>query len=436
MICILVIQVFVASKIINFEDAGAIPFNPTLATAWKNGGLMNTTLAQLLPGDIFIIPNRTFHIMGGIKAKNLTHVIILIEGTLIYSDNMDEWPRDANRRVFECMYFEKLNNVTFTSTGKGLINGKGGKWWGIPGIGYLVHGENRPRLLHIAHSQNILVENLILKDSPYWTFLADHVDGLEIRWTDISARRTDLDHHDIIDLTAFNTDGFDVTGKNVWIHDCNIWNQDDTIAVKDGSENMLFERINASGIGLTIGSISGSVVRNITFRDCYMHNTMKGIYLKFRAGNSPGSISDVTFENIVIDNASQWAIWIGPAQQSDSDNLCAAHPCSICWPEVPDTHCYLPAAGSYANITLRNITINNPQGSPGVIMANATNPMVNVVFDNVKVNNPGTKPWGDQYYACKGVKNGIATGDTWPVPPCFQDKTTNRKSNNHSIINE
>ena len=26
-------------------------------------------------------------------------------------------------------------------------------------------------------------------------------------------------------MTAFNTDGFDVSGKNVWIHDCQIWNQ-------------------------------------------------------------------------------------------------------------------------------------------------------------------------------------------------------------------
>ena len=47
-----------------------------------------------------------------------------------------------------------------------------------------------------------------------------------------SARRTEQDHHNIIDLTAFNTDGFDVSGRNVWIHDCSVWDQDDCIAVK------------------------------------------------------------------------------------------------------------------------------------------------------------------------------------------------------------
>jgi rhamnogalacturonan hydrolase len=111
-------------------------------------------------------------------------------------------------------------------------------------------------------------------------------------------------------MTAFNTDGFDVHGNNVWIHDVDIWAQDDTIAVKGGT-NMLFERINASGIGLTIGSVGADPVQNITFRDCHMHNTYKGIYMKFRSSGL--LIKDVTYENIVIDGVSNTPIWIGPA---------------------------------------------------------------------------------------------------------------------------
>ena len=52
-----------------------------------------------------------------------------------------------------------------------------------------------------------------------------NVDGLEVRNCEIEARRSDSDNHNVIDMTAFNTDGFDVTGRNVWIHDCSIWNQ-------------------------------------------------------------------------------------------------------------------------------------------------------------------------------------------------------------------
>eukprot|EP01051_Picozoa_sp_SAG22_P010761 SAG22_NODE_987_length_6142_cov_3.152242_3_plen_183_part_00 len=105
---------------------------------------------------------------------------------------------------------------------------------------------------------------------------------MEIYNTHISNRRSNADGHGGVEMTAFNTDGFDVSGDNVHIHDCSIWNQDDCIAVKDGSSNMLFERIEASGLGLTIGSIGGSYNNNITFRDCHMHKTSKGIYMKFR----------------------------------------------------------------------------------------------------------------------------------------------------------
>ena len=39
----------------------------------------------------------------------------------------------------------------------------------------------------------------------------------------------------------------------------------------------------------------------------------------------------------------------------------------------------------YKDITLRNISILNPLGSPGVILADETNPIINLTFDNVVV---------------------------------------------------
>ena len=75
-------------------------------------------------------------------------------------------------------------------------------------------------------------------------------------------------------------------------------------------------------------------------------------------------------------------------------------------------------------MTLRNITINSPKGNPGVILANNSAAMKNVVFDNVVVNNPSTTKtkWGTNYY-CHGVNHGVAMGKTSPVPPCFDDQT-------------
>ena len=190
---------------------------------------------------------------------------------------------------------------------------------------------------------------------------------------------------------------------------------------------MLFERIEASGMGLTIGSIGHARVRNITFRDCTMPSTYKGIYIKFNrdAITQPGSIEDVLYENITIDEPEQWPIWIGPAQQSDTADLCAAHPCSICWPELPFTKCDAPAMGTMHNITLRRITINRPKMSPGVLIAPSANPATNVTFDGVVVNDPpsGAGSHGGQYYRCDAFQ-GVATGGTSPVPPCFEDRTS------------
>ena len=77
------------SRVINFEEAGAAPDDLSNDIAWINGRLMNETLNSLAPGytqqyfnifilfsgDIFIVPNKTFLLMGGIRAYNLSSII-------------------------------------------------------------------------------------------------------------------------------------------------------------------------------------------------------------------------------------------------------------------------------------------------------------------------------------------------------------------------
>lgn len=280
------------------------------------------------------------------------------------------------------------------------------------------------------NATDILVENIYFNRSAYWTTLFDDVARLEIRHCRIEARRSDADTHDVDNLGAFNTDGFDIAGRDVWVHDVDIWNQDDCVCVKEidsnginaqCSENMLFERVNASGLGLTVGSIGPSphhtCVRNVTFRDSTMHNTYKGLYLKSRPGdeNATGEITDVLYENIVLTQPEQWAIWIGPQQAIYSGA------CSLAWPFVPGAKCPVPSQITWKNIQMRNITVLNPAMSPGVVLGNATNPMQGVVFDDVVVTNGNKGPWNDKYYACDGV-DGVATGGTSPAPPCFKQQ--------------
>jgi len=397
-----------------------MPDNSSLAIEVQNGQLLNATLASLVPGDVLVIPNATYYVMGGVLVRNLTNVTISFEGRLVFSKSLKAWPRStpgSNGKVLECLHFQYASNLRLIGVeGMSVLDGNGAAWWGIPGIGYLIDGRNRPRLLMVEASSNVLVENLMLKNSPRWSFWAPAAQGLEIRNSAVSARRDNYDGHDIVDLTAFNTDGFDVSGRDVWIHDCTVWNQDDCVAVKDDSQNMLIERVNASGLGMTIGSIGKSTVRNVTFRDIVMPHTYKGIYMKFRAA---GVIEDVLYENVTMFDVEQYPIWIGPAQQADTTNPCFAQPCSLCWPYLaPYAQCNLPAQAYFRNVTLRDVHVLGSKNSPGVIMANSTSPMVDITFDNVVVQGAGDQPFGSNY-KCVGVASGIATGGTAPVPPCF-----------------
>ena len=521
-------------NVIHFvRDGGGIP--DSSAAAWHNQAALNASLHALGAGMTLHIPPGTFHVMGGVEGVGLRDVTVRIDGTLRFSPDTRAWPRYTDGIMPRAgLAFWEAAGLTLTSGARqGVLDGNGRAWWSVPGIGYLIHQEWRPRLLTVANSSDILVEKLLLADSPYWTTLFANVDNLVIRHCGITARRTSGMRHSLIDLTAFNTDGFDVAGRNVHIHDCDIWSQDDAIAVKDyiaddypgdvppanrsglpiavPSENMLIERINASGLGLTIGSIGEGIVRNITFRDCYLRNTVKGLYLKFRRGRNHtgdiGRISDVTYERVVLDAPEQWPIWIGPAQQADARNPCLANPCSLCWPMLPPAlsgaTCTGSLTGAYERIAMRDISIYSPRHSPGVLLADPSLPMADVTFHNVVVHpecGAASRLSADgfkvafsrlplvvrpdanvvifylllgagalaavmfcaciaarggarvrsaiagllallaalcahvsivsgglrdesKYYACEGVVGGVATGKTWPVPPCFRDAT-------------
>lgn len=75
----------------------------------------------------------------------------------------------------------------------------------------------------------------------------------------------------------------------------------------------------------------------------------------------------------------------GPAQQSISVNICKPNPCSLCWPGIPFANCNAAIDSNYENVTLRDIYIYKPIGSPGVILGDENNPIEHITFENVLV---------------------------------------------------
>lgn len=53
-------------------------------------------------------------------------------------------------------------------------------------------------------------------EAPFYTLQLTNVENVEIHSISIVSRRTEQTTHDFWDLSAFNTDGIDVAGNQVW----------------------------------------------------------------------------------------------------------------------------------------------------------------------------------------------------------------------------
>lgn len=386
----------------------------------------------------------------------------------------------------------------------GIIDGHGKKWWDSAIMGK-IDVESRPRLVDIQSSMNVTVEYLTLVNSPYWTLTVEAI-GAEIHHVNVLVDRnyqrklinnTALEYfqnnrypwNDYTDntlessvpvrpsrqlrtgvpLTKFhfpdivpdwilqpqnlNTDGIDPIGQDIYIHDCIVLNDDDSVAVKpprngkrgfimngtipyNCTRNITVENMVLTGFGASIGSVgpleSHPCVDNVTFRNIKMPGTGKGIYIKSNKsdcnGNVSSSITNILYENVHIKQPVWWPIWIGPQQQHEP-HLSLGGNCALDYP-LESLSCPTQGCSTFENITLRNIFIDDPLLSPGVIMGNSTKPMKNILFDNVTMKVPvkyyfthGRLPFHEKWFPFPGsYKCEHAQGvckNCNPVPSCL-----------------
>ena len=65
------------ARIYDFEvDGGAKAEDKSWEIVLHNGAALNASLENLNPGDTFLVPNKTFYLMGGVKARDLHSVIV------------------------------------------------------------------------------------------------------------------------------------------------------------------------------------------------------------------------------------------------------------------------------------------------------------------------------------------------------------------------
>lgn len=176
------------------------------------------------------------------------------------------------------------------------------------------------------------------------------------------------------------------------------------------------------GVGVSMGSVppdvGGDCIDGVTASRLSFDTPLKAMYVKpnpARDGGASGAIVNVVYEDVVVRDALWWPIWVGTQQQHQPGSSSGTG-CPFYFPLLNST-CPTDPEVTLANITFRRVDIFGGLLSPGILIANASNPGTGFVFDAVVAHNASTWPVKGGYLVAN--VNGVATGGTSPVPVGF-----------------
>lgn len=263
-----------------------------------------------LSGSVFVKSNVELRIDEGVTLRGVRDLAAY----------PDMWTRVAG---FEIDWPAALVNVVEAEnvrlTGKGTIDGDGSfcweKFWGKDGksgmmADYIERGLRwavdydckRVRLIQVYKSKNVLLEDLKLERSGFWTVHLCFSENLICRGLVIRNNIGGL---------GPSSDGIDVdSSRNVLIEKCDIDCHDDNIVLKAGrdadglrvnkpTENVeIRDCIARAGYGMvTLGSETSGWIRNVKVHDCKAIGTKHGLYFK-SAKVRGGGAENVEFRNL------------------------------------------------------------------------------------------------------------------------------------------
>lgn len=393
-LAVLLLSAFALVDAINIEDYGAVTDIDTWDVALKNTAAVMEALAVANSSSTdrtINIPAGKLFYMTAIAGEHLYDITIVMDGTFRYSNLIENWSDE--QKGIGMFGFTWCEGIYIK--GSGTFDGQGLDWWRLAYTG----DDHRPNLFEIEVSRDIYFEGVTLLSSPRYS----------IGFKDCA----DIVIHDItifIDSSftriwgkesvtyALNTDGIDLAATNATIYNTNITNYDDAIVAKPCRDYYVYctcaGPINAYNntitysTGLTIGSVppndNVNCIRNVTFKDTTMYRPLKALYIKSNPGdNGKGIIEDILYENIYINQALWWTIWVGPQQQNQPSSSTSTG-CNFFFPFY--TACPTNPLVSMQRVTFRNVTAVDTVPTfegPGVFLCDKDTPCVDFVFEEV-----------------------------------------------------
>lgn len=206
-------------------------------------------------------------------------------------------------RYGSLIHGQNLKDVVITGH-NGTIDGQGQTWWKKYRQKLLNH--TRGPLVQIMYSSDILISNITLRDSPFWTLHPYDCKNVTIRNMTILAPLS----------KAPNTDGIDPDScEDMLIEDSYISVGDDAIAIKSGwdqygvaygrpSKNILIRNLVVQSMvsaGISIGSEMSGGISNVTVENVLVWNSRRAVRIKTAAGRG-GYIRDIAYKNLTFEN--------------------------------------------------------------------------------------------------------------------------------------
>ena len=255
-------------------------------------------LAASKGGGVVVVPEGVF-LSGALHFPQGTN--LWVKGTLRGSDRVKDFPMATTRIEGQtCTYFPALINIDgvdgFVLGGPGVIDGNGTEFWREMKIRWAWKKDaankdgQRPRLVYISNSANVTVQDLHLKDSPFWTqhaYRSHHLRFLDLTVTSPSSG----------EVVGYSTDAIGLDNcHDVLVKGCYMDVCDDGVVLKGGKgtwadkdpengpnndiiiEDCTFGQTHAC---LTLGSESVED-RNVILRRCVSEAAYTILHLKMR----------------------------------------------------------------------------------------------------------------------------------------------------------
>lgn len=359
--------------------------------AEAGGGTVEIPAGNYLSNPLILKSNIRLHL-----AKNANLVASTEETAYSVTPETERYAAENRWRPF----ISVANAQNVAITGEGSIDGQGAVWWerwraNVRANPSKRGSTDRPRLIYIKSSQNVLVEGLTLTNSPSFHVVMRYSDGIDVNRTRI-----------ITPWHAPNTDAIDpIDSRNVRITNNYIDCNDDHVAIKaekfdpkfpDGVVSNIYIAHNTlmQGRGISIGSESSGGVNGVLAEDNSFQGSMYGLRIKSPRGKG-GNVTHVVYRDIkMVDVGTPIVIsgyyQGGPASKEELDKKLAAGGFMVGEQIYPaDTDPALPfdaiKTPHFSQITVKNLISTGKSKAAGFVIGVPEAQLTDITFDNVRI---------------------------------------------------